>query len=59
MSRFSFSLTGGAAPMTAVEMTGGRVTGVSLEVRGGTPVIAAHAIEALPDAGRRAGAQRA
>ena len=49
MSRFSFSLNGGAAPMTAVEMTGSRITGVSVDVRGGTPVIAAHASEVLPE----------
>jgi type IV pilus assembly protein PilM len=30
-------------------MTGGRITGVSVDLRGGTPVIAAHASEVLPD----------
>src|SRR5262245_61409338 len=49
MSRFSFSLTAAASPLAAVEITGRRVAGASLDIRGGRPVIAAHAIEPLPD----------
>lgn len=48
MSRFAFSLHGGAGPTAAVEIGAGRVTGVSLEDRGGRPVIALHAMETLP-----------
>ncbi|HUR35847.1 MAG TPA: pilus assembly protein PilM [Vicinamibacterales bacterium] len=50
MSRFSFSLTAAAAPQSAIEITSGRVVGVSLDDRGGRPVVAAHATELLPDA---------
>jgi len=49
MSRFSFSLHGGAGPMAAVEIGAGRVTGLSLDERGGRPIIASHAMETLPD----------
>ena len=49
MSRFSFSLHGGAGPMAAVEIGAGRVTGVCLDEKGGRPVIASHAMETLPD----------
>jgi Tfp pilus assembly PilM family ATPase len=49
MSRLSFSLTAASAPLAAVEITAGRVAGVSLEERGGRHVIAAHVIEPLPD----------
>ena len=49
MSRLSFSLTAASAPLAAVEITAGRVAGVSIEDRGGRPVIAAHVVEPLPD----------
>ncbi len=43
------SLREGAAPGVAVEIALGHVSAASLEWRGGQPVIAAHASEALPD----------
>src|SRR5216117_3007886 len=43
------SLRKGAAPGVAVEIALGHVSAASLEWRGGQPVIAAHASEALPD----------
>src|SRR5439155_276550 len=43
------SLRKGAAPGVAVEIALGHVSAASLEWRGGQPVIAAHAAEALPD----------
>ena len=49
MSRFSFSLNDAPTPQAAIEITGGRVTAVAVEDRGGRPVIAAHATETLPD----------
>ena len=49
MSRFSLSLNDAPAPLAAIEITAQRVTGVSLEERGGRAVIAAHATEALPE----------
>ncbi len=49
MSRFSFSLDQAAAPTAAIGILGGRVAGVVVEDRGGRPVVAAHAVEALPD----------
>jgi hypothetical protein len=49
MSPFSFSLSAAPAPMAAIEITGSRVAGVSLDERGGRPVVTAHAVESLPD----------
>jgi Tfp pilus assembly PilM family ATPase len=49
MSRLSLSLTAGSTPLAAVEITASRVAGVSIEERGGRPVIASHVIEPLPD----------
>ena len=49
MSRFSLSLNDAPAPQAAVEITAERVTGISLEERGGRAVIAAHATEVLPE----------
>ena len=49
MSRFSFSLRSSTSPVAAVEIGAGRVTGLSLDERGGRSIIAAHAVEALPD----------
>jgi len=49
MSRLSFSLSGSSSPLTAIEIGARRVTGVSLDHRGGRPVITAHAVEPLPD----------
>jgi Tfp pilus assembly PilM family ATPase len=43
------SLRQGATPDVAVEIAAGRVSAASLEWRGGQPVVAAHASEALPD----------
>src|SRR5438094_10109982 len=43
------SLRKGAAPGVAVEIALGHVSAASLEWRGGQPVIAAHASEALPE----------
>jgi type IV pilus assembly protein PilM len=48
MSRFSLSLRDAPAPSAAIEMVGGRISGVSLDERGGRPVVAAHATEPLP-----------
>jgi Tfp pilus assembly PilM family ATPase len=39
----------GATPAVAVEVAAGRVSAASLEWRGGQPVVAAHAVEPLPD----------
>ena len=49
MSRFSLSLNDAPTPLAAIEITGGRVSAVAVEERGGRPVIVAHATEALPD----------
>lgn len=49
MSRFSFSLGSAAAPTAAVEIFGSRVAGAVIDARGGKPVIAAHAMEAIPE----------
>jgi Tfp pilus assembly PilM family ATPase len=43
------SLREAPAPGVAVEIAAGRVSGASLDWRGGQPVIAAHAVEPLPD----------
>jgi Tfp pilus assembly PilM family ATPase len=43
------SLRESPAPAVAVEIAAGRVSAASLEWRGGAPVVAAHASEALPD----------
>jgi type IV pilus assembly protein PilM len=43
-----FSLHDSAPPDVAVEIAAGRVSAASLELRGGQPVIAAHATETLP-----------
>jgi Tfp pilus assembly PilM family ATPase len=48
MSLFT-SLREAPAPGFAVEIAAGRVSGASLEWRGGHAVIAAHAVEPLPD----------
>ena len=42
------SLRESAAPAVAVEIAAGRVSAATLESRGGRPVVAAHASEALP-----------
>jgi Tfp pilus assembly PilM family ATPase len=44
-----FSLWRAQAPTAAVEFTSTRVTGVSMDVRGGQPVISTFATEALPE----------
>lgn len=49
MSAFSLSLRGGAGPMAGLDIGAGRVAGIALDDRGGRPVIAAHAVEQLPD----------
>ena len=49
MSRFSLALTDAPAPLAALEISAGRVTGVSLADRGGRPAIVAHATESLPE----------
>jgi hypothetical protein len=49
MSRLSFSLTAASGPLAAVEITASRIAGVSIEERGGRPVIASHVVEPLPD----------
>ena len=46
---FLSSLRESAAPAVAVEIASGRVSAASLEWRGGQPVVAAHASEALPE----------
>ena len=43
------SLREAPAPGVAVEIAAGRVSGASLDWRGGKPVVAAHALEPLPD----------
>jgi Tfp pilus assembly PilM family ATPase len=43
------SLHDSAPPDVAVEITSGRVSAASLDMRGGQPVVAAHASEMLPD----------
>src|SRR5476649_662255 len=43
------SLHDSAPPDVAVEIASGRVSAASLEMRGGQPVVAAHATEPLPD----------
>jgi len=43
------SLRDAPAPGVAVEIAAGRVSGASLDWRGGQPVVAAHAVEPLPD----------
>src|SRR5436190_9999364 len=48
MSLFS-SLRESAAPPVAVEIAAGRVSAASLEWRGGQPVVAAYAIEPIPE----------
>jgi Tfp pilus assembly PilM family ATPase len=49
MSPLSLSLSASSSPLTAIEIAARRVTGVSIEERGGRPVIAKHAVEPLPD----------
>lgn len=50
MSNFlSRALTATSGPPAALEIAGHRVSGASLEWRRGQPVIAAHAVEALPE----------
>lgn len=51
MSAFAdrMSLGGAPPPAAAVEVTADRVSAASLEFRGGRPVVAAHATEALPE----------
>ena len=50
MSRFSFSLRDAAPPAVAVEIAGApRVRPPGSSMRGGRPVVAAHAAEPLPD----------
>jgi len=48
MSRFSYLLRDTSGPGAAVELAADRVSAASLETRGGKPVVAAHATEALP-----------
>jgi Tfp pilus assembly PilM family ATPase len=48
MSTFSLSLAAAAGPLAAVGLSGGRISALSVELRGGSPVIAAYASEALP-----------
>jgi Tfp pilus assembly PilM family ATPase len=43
------SLRENPAPAAAVEISAGRVSGATLEWRGGQPVVAAHAFEPLPE----------
>jgi Tfp pilus assembly PilM family ATPase len=43
------SLRDAPAPGVAVEIAAGRVSGASLDWRGGQPVVAAHAVEPLPE----------
>ena len=45
-----FSLRESAVPAVAVEIAAGHVSAASLEWRAGQPVIAAHALEPIPDA---------
>ena len=47
MSR-RFLIRDAPAPTVAVELTGDRVTAAGIEIRGGRPIIAMHATEALP-----------
>jgi type IV pilus assembly protein PilM len=49
MSRLT-SLREASTPSVAVEVASGRVSSASLEWRGGQPVVAVHAAEAIPDA---------
>jgi type IV pilus assembly protein PilM len=51
MSRMAdwMSLRDAPAPPVAVEIAASRVSAASLEMRGGRPVVAAHATEALPE----------
>jgi Tfp pilus assembly PilM family ATPase len=44
------SLRESPAPPVAVEIAAGRVSGASIEFRGGQPVVAAYAIEPIPEA---------
>jgi Tfp pilus assembly PilM family ATPase len=46
---FLSALREGAAPAVAVEIASGRVSAASLEWRSGQPVVAAHAMELLPE----------
>jgi Tfp pilus assembly PilM family ATPase len=48
MSVFS-SLHDSSGPTVAVELTAHQVSAASLEIRGGAPIVAAHAIEPLPE----------
>jgi type IV pilus assembly protein PilM len=49
MSRFSLSLHEAPPPLAAVEINGSRVSGITLDERGGRAVITAHASEPLPE----------
>jgi type IV pilus assembly protein PilM len=49
MSRFSTSLLDASAPTVAVELSAHRVAGASVEVRGGKPVVRAHAVAPLAE----------
>jgi type IV pilus assembly protein PilM len=49
MSTLSLSLSDAAPPLAAVEMSGSRVSGITLDERGGRAVISTHASEALPE----------
>jgi Tfp pilus assembly PilM family ATPase len=46
---FSRALTITAAPPAALEIAANRVSGAAIDWRGGQPVVAAHAVELLPD----------
>lgn len=46
---FTRAFTDASSPAAAVELASHRVSGATLEWRAGQPVIAAHAVEALPD----------
>lgn len=49
MSFFPLSLVDRRGPTAAIEIAGHRVSGARLEYRGGKPVVAAYAVEPLPD----------
>lgn len=48
MSAFPFSFANAPPPTVAVEIAASRVSAATLEMRGGRPTIAAHALEPLP-----------
>lgn len=49
MSRFSLSLNEARTPPAAIEIGSQRVSAVSVDIRGGRPVVTGHASEPLPD----------